>query len=91
MPWYEIVIPRNDVATETAAGVMDSCSRALLESAVPRRSIQAYHGRNDRLERVFYFYFLAPPPDSMATALAEFGGSPCPQPDLKHFTEIKFP
>jgi hypothetical protein len=45
---------------------MDSCARALLESAVPRRSIQAYHGRNDRFERVFYFYFPTPPPDLMA-------------------------
>jgi hypothetical protein len=59
MPWYEIVIGNNGITNANAADVMDSCARALLESAVLRRSVQAYHGRNDRMERVFYFYFPA--------------------------------
>jgi hypothetical protein len=91
MPWYEVVIGNSEVTNASAAGLIDSCSRALLESAVPRHSIRAYHGRNDRMERVVYFYFPAPPPDLVARQLQNFGGSPCPQPDLKHFTEIGFP
>jgi hypothetical protein len=90
MPWYEIVIPKNEVAIPSAADVMDGCARAT-RSAVPRQSIRAYHGCNDRLERVFYFYFRAPPPDLMGRVLVEFCGSPCPQLDLEHFTEIRFP
>jgi hypothetical protein len=91
MPWYEVVIPKNDVANENAAGLMSRCGRALLESGAPSCFLQAYQGRNDRWERVFYFYFTGSLPDLMAEVLEEFGASPCPQPDLKHFTEIKFP
>jgi hypothetical protein len=70
---------------------MDGCSRALLESAVARRFIEAYLGRNDRLERVFYFYFPLPPPDLVVRELRKFGATVCSQPELKHFTKIRFP
>jgi hypothetical protein len=83
--------PAPAVGWRSARDLADSCVRALLESAVPRQSIRAYHGCNDRLERVFYFYFRAPPPDLMGRVLVEFCGSPCPQLDLEHFTEIRFP
>jgi hypothetical protein len=61
MRWYEVVIPKNNVANENAAGLMNRCGRALLESGTPRRSIQAYHGAITQ-----WSGHLEPPPFRMA-------------------------
>ncbi len=69
MPWYEVVIANNDVANEIESSLVKSCRRAVLESETPPDALQAYRGRNDRWERVFYFYFASPPAEPVADRL----------------------
>lgn len=91
MPWYEVVISNSDVASEIADSLMRTCRRAVLESEIPSGAVHMYQGRNERSERVFYFYFASPPPEPVVYRLEQFAAEPCPQPDLEHFTRLEFP